>query len=328
MTTYTIKNKVVGVTVGTETTTCALVDVRGTILARESFYTSAYNDVSDFAGALCDRITSLIAANGGVETVRSVGVSVPSGNYVTGCIESSPNMAWKGRIPLASMLRDRLGMAVVLGNDAHATAVGEAAYGVGHGMQDFVVIMLGNGGLGSCIYSNGRPHLGAEGYAGEFGHTCVKLNGRRCNCGRQGCLEEYVSARGLVKTAQEMLEQHPETDSILRRMSKITLPILAQACETGDQLALEVVRITSRILGVSLANYASIVDPEAIILTGELTMFSKWMMEDVHAAFEENVFHNTRGKIEILFSDFDDSERDILGASALAWSVKEYSLFK
>ena len=159
----TKKNKVVGVVVGYDMATLAIVGVRGDIIARDSFYISTYHDINDFAGMLCEKITSLIAANGGMESIRSVGISVPSGNYVTGCVENSPNMPWKGRIPLASMLCDRLGLAVGLGNDAHATAVGEAAYGVAHGMRNFIVVLLGNGGLGSCFFCNGRAHLGVEG---------------------------------------------------------------------------------------------------------------------------------------------------------------------
>ena len=132
----------------------------------------------------------------------------------------------------------------------------------------------------------------------------------------------------MIQTAREILDQHPEMDSMLRRMPEMTMKILKQACEMEDKVALETVRYTSRILGMKLANYASIVDPEAVILTGELAMFGKWMMPDLRACFEENVFHNSRDKIELLFSDFDEGERDILGASALAWTVKEYSLFK
>ena len=80
----TKKNKVVGVVVGYDMATLAIVGVRGDIIARDSFYISTYHDINDFAGMLCEKITSLIAANGGMESIRSVGISVPSGNYVTG----------------------------------------------------------------------------------------------------------------------------------------------------------------------------------------------------------------------------------------------------
>ena len=81
-------------------------------------------------------------------------------------------------------------------------------------------------------------------------------------------------------------------------------------------------------LGKALASLASLTDPEAIILTGDLTLYSKWIMDVMKESFEENVFHNLKGKVNILISPLNNSERDVLGASALAWEVKEYSLFK
>jgi len=89
-----------------------------------------------------------------------------------------------------------------------------------------------------------------------------------------------------------------------------------------------VFRRTGEMLGLGLANYASIVDPEAIILTGGISHAGKWLLEPTNKSFEEHVFGNLRGKVKIFVSKLDDRERDVLGASALAWSVPEYSLFK
>ena len=184
-----IKQQVIGIDVGVEKTSLALVDLRGTILAQDAMNTKDYPSVSSFVEALSERIIQLAEQNGGYETIRSVGISVPSGNYVTGCIENAANMPWKGVVPLAAMLRDSVGLAVALGNDAHVTALGEYVYGSAHGMENFIVISLGHGGIGSCFFSNGMPYLGSGGFAGEIGHTCVEENGRLCTCGRRGCLE-------------------------------------------------------------------------------------------------------------------------------------------
>ena len=87
-------------------------------------------------------------------------------------------------------------------------------------------------------------------------------------------------------------------------------------------------RRTGHVLGLGLANYASIVDPEAIILTGGISHAGKWIVAPAYESFEDHVFGNLRGKVKILTSQLNDRERDVLGASALAWSVPEYSLFK
>ena len=100
-----IKTQVVGVNINVDKTACAIVDVRGNIKAMDSFATSEYPDVSNFVTVLCNHIMTLLEENGGLETVRSVGISTVSGNFQTGCIENSPNLPWKGVVPLAAMLR-------------------------------------------------------------------------------------------------------------------------------------------------------------------------------------------------------------------------------
>lgn len=321
-----IKTRVVGIDVRETKTTYALVDVRGEIIAQDYFSTADYPNVSDFVTELSERIVMLVEENGGYEQVRSVGISAPSGNFLTGCIENAPNMPWKGVVPLAAMLQDRLGLAVALANDAHITALGEKAYGSAHGMKDFIVVSVSHGGLGSCIFINGMPHLGVNGFAGEVGHTCVVPDGRQCGCGRQGCLETYASDRGLVKTAEELIAEGSPT--LMSNLEVLDAKTIADCCDKGDRVAIEAFRRVGFILGLGLANYASMLNPEAIILTGDITQAGKWLLKPMRASFEEHVFHNVRGATRLLVSILKEGERDVLGASALAWDVKEYSLFK
>ena len=323
---YQIKTKVVGVDISNESTTYAIVDIRGNILAEEHFLTSDYPDVNNFVTALSDKIVTLVEANGGYETIRSIGVSSPSASSVSGCIENAANLPWKGIVPLSAMLRDRIGLAVGLSNDAHVSALGEYTFGCAHGMKNFIILSLGVG-LGSCFFSAGDDHTGHNGYAGEFGHTCVVNHGRKCGCGHDGCLEAYVGAAGIINTAREILAES-DKPSLMRDLEKMSPRTIKECCDQGDELAIEVYRRTGEILGLGLANYASRVDPEAIILTGGISHAGKWLIDPTCESFEDHVFGNLRGKVKILVSKLDDRERDVLGASALAWSVPEYSLFK
>jgi glucokinase len=111
-------------------------------------------------------------------------------------------------------------------------------------------------------------------------------------------------------------------------MAKLTPHIIKDCCDQGDALAIETFRRTGYILGLGLANYASVVNPQAIILTGGISHAGKWLVDPAYESFESHVFCNMRGKVKIIISQLDDRERDVLGASALAWSVPEYSLFK
>ena len=117
------KTKVIGVDIRVDRTVYALVNIRGEVLARDEIVTSDYPVISDFVTKLSEKIVLLMEANGGFDSVRSIGVSAPSGNFHTGCIENSPNLPWKGIVPLAAMLRDRMGLAVAVDNNANVIAM-------------------------------------------------------------------------------------------------------------------------------------------------------------------------------------------------------------
>ena len=322
-----IKTRVIGIDIRLDKTTYGIVDIRGEIVAQDHFETSEYDDVNDFITVLADKLLALAEENGGYDSIRSVGISAPSASSVSGCIENAANLPWKGIIPLAAMLRDRIGIAVAVANDAHITALGEKAYGSAHGMKDFVVVSISHGGLGSCFYSNGMPHVGAQGFAGELGHTCVEINGRTCGCGNKGCLETYCTEEGLKKTIADLIAKGEKSD-VADQLAQMDIASIAKFCDKGDKVAIEALRLTGDMLGLGLANYASVLNPEAIILTGDLTQAGKWLLKPMRKSFEEHVFPNIKHSTRILVSILKEGERDVLGASALAWDVKEYSLFK
>ena len=320
------KSRVVGIEISVKRTSYAIVDVRGNIIAQNWFATNDYPNVNDYVTKLSELVVMLTEENGGFENIRSIGISAPSANFLTGSIENAANLPWKGVIPLAAMLRDRLGIAVGVANDAHVTALGEQSYGSAHGLRNFIVVALGHG-IGSCFFSEGIAHLGAEGFAGEIGHTCVVHNGRDCGCGRRGCMEAYCAQKGIIATARELMAESDQP-SLMRSLDELTPKAIVQCCEQGDEMAIEVYRRTGEILGISMANYASVLDPEAIIFTGGIANAGHWLFDPARKAFDENVFQNIKDKVKFLRSTIEDSERDVLGASALAWGIEEYSLFK
>ena len=326
MTHETIKTRVVGVDIKIERTTVAVIDVRGNIIAMKSFPTGDNPNIGDFSSRLSEEVIRLVEDHGGYESIRSMGICCPSSNYMTGCIENAANLPWKGVVPLAAMMRDRLGMAVALGNNAYARALGESAFGVAHGMKDFVLITLGSG-LGSCAFVGGHYLSGSDGFAGEVGHTCAVEDGRECGCGRKGCLEMYCSRRGVLMTARELMAAC-STPSKMRQTESLTPELIASFCEMGDELAIETLRRTGMMLGIGMSSYASIINPEAFIFTGSVSRLGDWLLDPAWESFNEHVFHNIQGRVRFLVSQFNESEANLLGASVLAWNVKEYSLFK
>lgn len=309
----------VGIDIGGTNTVFGIVDEQGHILSHDGIKTKDYPDINVYADTVAGHLRSLIKAAGGIELINGIGVGAPNANYYTGQIEQAPNLPWKGTVPLARMLRERLPLPVTLTNDANAAALGEMTYGVAHGMKDFIMITLGTG-VGSGIVINGRLVYGHDGFAGELGHVIVRRGGRLCGCGRRGCLETYCSATGIVRTVHEMLSS-TDTPSLLCDipLDKVTSKDIYDAAEQGDKLALEIFRFTGTVLGEAFADFIAFSSPEAIVLFGGLAKAGEYIMAPIREAMDANVMSIYKGKTRLLTSALKDSDAAVLGASALAW---------
>jgi glucokinase len=187
-------------------------------------------------------------------------------------------------------------------------------------MKDFIVITLGTG-VGSGIISNGTLLYGANGFAGELGHTVVDPDGRLCGCGKHGCLETYASATGICRTVVEMLRDRTEASELRSGdPTQITAKIISEAAQHGDQLALDAFEFTGRILGMKLADAIAHTEPEAIILCGGLAAAGDLIFNPTKRYMEKYLFHIYRNKVLLLPSQLAANESAVLGASALVWN--------
>lgn len=309
---------------GGTNTVFGIVNAAGNILHRGSLATVGYKDADAYADSLAASLKALISSVGLEGRITGIGMGTPNGNYDLGVIEDAANIPWaKGiRVPMAKMMEERMGVSCKLTNDANAAAVGERAYGAARGMKDFIVITLGTG-LGSGIFCNGHLVVGNDGFAGELGHTTiVRQNGRRCGCGRYGCLETYCSATGVAQTAREFLELNPEKASVLRDKTDdrpITSKDVYEAAKAGDALAIEIFNYTGRILGEALCNFVAFSSPQAIILFGGLAHAGELLLKPLRKEMDEHIMRVFKGRTEIKLSELNGAEAAILGASALAW---------
>ena len=317
------KPYVVGIDIGGTNTVFGVVDARGTILYSGSIKTGKYTEIDDYVAALANGLMSVIDQAGGTEMIKGIGVGAPNGNFFNGCIEFAPNLPWKHKVPLAQLIREKVGVPVALTNDANAAAIGEMTYGAARGMKDFIVITLGTG-VGSGIVIGGNLVYGHDGFAGELGHVIMRRNnGRPCGCGRQGCLEAYASATGVARTAREFLEIRKD-DSLLRELDpdQITSKDVYDAAMKDDALAKEIFEFTGNILGEAFADFVAFSSPEAIILFGGLTKAGDLIMNPIKHAMDKNMLNIFAGKTKLLFSQLKESDAAVLGASALGWEAK------
>lgn len=315
----------VGIDIGGTNTVFGIVDRRGNILCHGAMSTRGHDEVTQYLAEMHQRVSVLIDQVGGAENIRGIGVGAPNGNYYTGNVEYAPNLPWKGVIPLAKMLQDLFGVPVQLTNDANAAAIGEMTYGAARGMKDFIMITLGTG-VGSGIVANGQLIYGHDGFAGELGHTIVIPGGRlHAGTGMRGSLEAYASATGVTNTALELLVNRPDDSSLLRNYKKeeINSKVIYEAAIKGDKLAIEIYEFTGKVLGEALANFVMFSSPEAIILFGGLTKAGDMIMRPVREHMEKNLLPIFQHKVKLIFSELKENDAAILGASALAWEMKD-----
>lgn len=315
------KPYVIGLDLGGTNSVFGIVDTRGEIKGSTAIKTQAYSDVNDYVQAGVDALQPIIDMVGGIEKIKGMGIGAPNGNYYSGAIENAANLLWKGIVPLAKLFSDKLGIPVALTNDANAAAIGEMTYGVARGMKNFIVITLGTG-VGSGIVVNGQLVYGCDGFAGELGHTIVRLDGRPCGCGRRGCLETYCSATGVARSAREFLETRDD-ESLLRELNPedITSLDVAIAAGKGDKLAKEIFDFTGEILGEACANFAAFSSPEAFIFFGGLTKAGALLMDPIVKSYNDHILNIFKGKAKFLVSGLDGSAAAVLGASAVGWDI-------
>ena len=252
--------------------------------------------------------------------LAGIGIGAANGNYYKGTIECSPNLGWD-YVDVRAELGKYYNVPAAVTNDANAAALGEMLFGAAKGMKDFISITLGTG-LGSGIVANGEIVYGADGFAGEIGHTIVDPNGRQCACGRLGCLETYCSATGLCRTVGELI-CNTTVPSELRAISynELTAAQISEAAICGDELAISAFEACGETLGRKLSDSVAHLSPETIILCGGMASAGELILAPTRRALEKYVLPIYRGKVKVIPSGLPEGNVAVLGAAALAWNI-------
>jgi len=243
------------VTVEIDAVGVALVGLDGTVLDRLVEPQSATPTAAQAIDAVARVLAELTARAEPATRIVGVGVAVPGIVRVEdGVVRDAPHLGWRDE-PFAGPLAGRLGLPVRAANDANLGAWAERLYGSARGVDDLVYLNGGASGIGGGIVSHGRPFSGADGYAGELGHTFVAANGVRCHCGAVGCLETEASRSALTAVTGT-----PPDD----------LDALAAALAEGRDDVERVVDRQVTALATALRNAIHTVDPEVVVLGGFL----------------------------------------------------------
>ncbi len=330
-----MKKYAMGIDIGGTNTAFGLVDEDGNVVAESKISTEKFryfDDYKPYIETLAAAMKELIASQPECDLI-GIGIGAPNANIHSGRIETPANL-WKFEDPndprpnsirmfnfVEDLGKHFPGAKVMITNDANAAAIGEMVFGNARGMKDFAMITLGTG-LGSGIVCNGEMVYGHDGFAGEYGHIAVasRETGRQCGCGRKGCLEAYVSATGIKRTAFELMATMT-CDSELRSIpyDKFEAKMLSDAAAKNDPIALEAFERTGKVLGTALADLTATTSPEAIILFGGLANAGDYIMRPTYRHMEENQLMVFKGKVKLMMSGIQDKNVAILGSAALIW---------
>ncbi|MCW2726363.1 MAG: glucokinase [Frankiales bacterium] len=278
----------IGVDIGGTKVAAGLVDASGHVLT-----TTRRSTPSRVASAVEDVVADVIRELAAGRDVRAVGIGA------AGLVDASrsrvlfaPNLAWRDE-PLRLGVQERVGLPVIVENDANAAAWAEAKFGAGRG-ESFVIMLTVGTGLGGGIVLNGQLYRGRLGIAAEIGHMILAPFGRPCGCGNRGCWECYASGTALVQEAQELASTAPATALRLLELAGgeargITGACVTQAALEGDQAALQAFRAIGEWLGHGMASLAAVLDAGVFIIGGGVSEAGELLREPAMKIFEDQL---------------------------------------
>lgn len=297
----------------------ATIDRQGRIHERIKQHTPKAEKASEIVSAIvgavreCERRTDQHGAQ-----ISAVSVVVPGTVQIEqGVVIKAPNVPSLDGFRLAAALESELPWPAVLENDANAAAVGEMWMGAGRNRRTIICLTLGTG-VGGGIILDGELWRGVDGSAGELGHIGIEpFGGVACTCGSRGCLEVYASATAIVRMTREARPRYPK--SPLHTSEELTAKGIYEQGVRGDELALEVFRRMGIYLGVGLASFINIFNPELIVIGGGVADGWDLFIDHAREQIAERAFPLPVRRAEIVRAERGD-DAGLLGAAHIAFA--------
>ncbi|MEJ0092302.1 MAG: ROK family transcriptional regulator [Methylocella sp.] len=257
------------------------------------------------ANLLDDGVRAVVASAGlDLRQIAGIGVGLPGFiDSTAGISHWSPILAADPMpVPFAEMLRQRLGVAVTIENDANLLALAERWFGYGQDVDNFVVVTV-EAGIGMGLFLNGELFRGHHLMGTEFGHSKIDRNGPRCRCGQTGCIEAFTADYAILREARKVMELPPADDETA---VEAAVAGLVQRARAGDASLQRIFATVGEILGMGIANLINIIDPAKVIISGTSMCAVDLIEPSLRAAVATNTLAVLRGRCEIIFHDWTD----------------------
>src|SRR5512133_63804 len=255
--------------------------------------------------------------------IRGIGLGSPgfidTDGTVLGGAGNLPG--WEG-MQIYAPMRQKFGIPVIASNDVTVMAFAEYCFGAARDVKNCVCMALGTG-VGGGLIIDGRLYAGMHGMAGEIGHISVDTNGRECNCGQRGCLEQYVAAPSIVAIVKEECEKVKHITSsefvnrVIEKPAEVTSKIVYEYVAFGDPVACQLNEIICDKLARGIGIVANIIAPERFVLGGGVMMSGDIIIDTVKKYVDRYCWKSIRQRFDIKAAELGD-DAGVLGAAALA----------
>jgi glucokinase-like ROK family protein len=270
-----------------------------------------------FIDALCAGVEELRPE---AETpILGLGVGVPASVDPAGRrVTVSVPYGWKD-VPFAEQVEARVGLPVLIANRAKVAALGELWQGANPGVDDFVYVFVGSG-IVAGIVANGSLYFGTAGGAGELGHVTVVPDGPACGCGNNGCLHTLASESAIIRAVRSRARQLDRrtllTELTGGTLGEITLELLLDAAEKGDEVVLETLQEAGTYLGLAIANVVNLLNPRIVVIGGPVARFGEPLLTAIRREVRRRALWDSLANVDIVLSTLVDEEGAV-GAAAL-----------
>jgi glucokinase len=275
----------------------------GRVLGEDLRPTEAAEGQEAVVGRLVASLETAASAAGlPLADLAGAGVVAPGPvDWHSGHVMNPPNLPGWNDVPLGAILSERLGMPVVLENDANAAALGEYVAGAGRGARALVYITISTG-IGGGLVFDGELYRGVSGAAGEVGHMVIEPDGPTCGCGNRGCLEALASGTGIARQGREALGRGQAP--VLKRLceeagGEASSVLVARAAAEGDAGAQRILRVASRALGIGLGNLINLFNPDVIVIGGGAAQIGAALLAPAEGIMRQIAFPGPAAHVDV-----------------------------
>lgn len=307
----------IGLEIGPRTITAVVTNLE----AEVSLRVEAPSKMFEGPAATTDQVEKVLeeigsGMQGQVSRSLGVGVALPAPIFASSNdLFTPPSYPEWGTLNVPELITGRLGLEVIVDNDANARALGELLFGAGRGASDMFYV-LAHWGIGGAVVLDGDLRRGAGGGSGEIGHTIVEIGGPRCGCGGYGCLEAFAGRAAIVRRARRALMLSGRDRLMGIQVDELKVRHVLKAALEGDELAMRVMEETGEYLGIGIANTLNFLNPEIVVLGGSTMQVGDLVLGAVERVARARALLRAGERVKIVRGELGE-DAGAVGAAAL-----------